>query len=161
MIFLKRRSKTSNWQYLVIKSITDKGIYGINEKKERMFVENSKLEPSLLEEIKNLNYNTEIDVKVGEDGDIPQIIGLNSSVKTGEVKIEEVKEKLEERPPLEKELEEGLSKKAELIEKLVVDKDLELKKLTAQTIQVLIGKVDLENIEEVISKIYNIYKNLK
>jgi len=66
MIFLKRRSKTSNWQYLVIKSITDKGIYGINEKKERMFVENSKLEPSLLEEIKKkvLKYFDECNVVV-------------------------------------------------------------------------------------------------
>jgi len=120
-----------------------------------------KVEASVFEAIKDLNYNTEIDAKVSENGDIPQIIGLNSSLKTEEVKIEEVKEKLEERPPLEKELEEGyksLSEKAELIE---LDKDLELKKLTAQTIQVLIGKVDLENIEEAISKIYNIYKNLR
>jgi len=123
-----------------------------------------KVEASVFEAIKDLNYNTEIDVKVGENGDIPQIIGLNSPIKTEEVKIEEVKEKLEERPPLEKELEEGyksLSEKAELVEKLVVDKDLELKKLTAQTIQVLVGKIDLENIEEAISKIYNIYKNLR
>ena len=120
-----------------------------------------KVEASVFEELKKLEIDTEIDVKVGEDGDIPQIIGLNSLVKTEEVKIEEVKEKLEERPPLEKELEEGLSKKAELIEKLVVDKDLELKKLTAQTIQVLVGKVDLDNIEEVIKRIYGVYKDLK
>ena len=123
-----------------------------------------KVEASVFEEIKDLNYNTEIDAKVAEDGDIPQIIGiLNSNYKKeDEVKIEEVKEKLEERPPLEKELEEGyksLSEKAETIEKL--DKNLELKKLTAQTVQVLVGKVDLENIEEAITKIYNIYKNLK
>jgi len=123
-----------------------------------------KVEASVFETIKDLNYNTEIDVKVSENGDIPQIIGLNSDLppnEPSEVRVEEVKEKLEERPPLEKELKEGyksLSQKTELIE---LDKDLELKKLTAQTIQVLVGKVDLENIEEVISKIYNIYKNLR
>ena len=56
----------SNWRYLVIKSITDEGIYGINEKKETVFVENSKLEPSLLEEIKKkvLKYFNECDIVV-------------------------------------------------------------------------------------------------
>ena len=54
------------WRYLVIKSITDKGIYGINEKKETVFIENNKLEPSLLEEIKKkvLKYFDECNIVV-------------------------------------------------------------------------------------------------
>jgi len=104
---------------------------------------------------KHFNTDVKIDDEISVDieekkGEVPIITSLrreNEDISSdNEVEIEEVN--VDEHPPLKK-------------ENTSSNQDTKfLKEITAQTIQVLVGKVDIDNIEETIRRIYNTYKEL-
>jgi len=104
---------------------------------------------------KHFNTDVKIDDEISVDieekkGEVPIITSLrreNEDISSdNEVEIEEIN--VNEHPPLKK-------------ENTSSNQDTKfLKEITAQTIQVLVGKVDIDNIEETIRRIYNTYKEL-
>lgn len=110
-----------------------------------------KVKPDIFKELVNIGIDNEVSVEIREEGkELPVILNFSREDSKensfGGIKIEEIS--VNEHPPLKKEKDTSTQ-----------DSNF-LKEITSRTIQALIGKVDIDNIEEVIMKIYSTYKNL-